>query len=90
MKNTIRVRKNRSAATSAPQAKTPPAKTVTVIFYSVKDDEEMFRVELPDVLYAAILRASEKMKITPGRFFELAVEHKIAREKSTSATGGAK
>jgi hypothetical protein len=90
MKNTNRVRKNRSAATSASQVKTPPEKTVTVIFYSIKNDKELFRIELPGVLYAAILRACKKMKLTLGGFFEVAVEHKIAAGKSTSVAGGAK
>ncbi|HEX3857680.1 MAG TPA: hypothetical protein VHY30_10350 [Verrucomicrobiae bacterium] len=90
MKTSSRIRPNRSAARPSPQGKTPPVKNVTVIFYCEEDDSEMARVELPEVLLAAVQRAAKKMKITAGRFFELAVANKIDREISIPATGGAR
>ena len=85
MKNTNRIHHKGATKTVKSQAKSPPEKTVTVICYSKDDDREFCRFEMPDVLYAAVLRAAKKMKITPGRFFGLAVEQKIARKLPASA-----
>ena len=78
-KPTNRIRQNVSTKTVKSQAQTPPGKTVTVIFYCADDKREFFRVEFPEPLYKAIVRASKKMRINLGRFFELAFEHHIAR-----------
>jgi len=80
MQNTIRVRKNRSAALSAPQVKTPPEKTVIVVFFDREDHHELARVEFPESIYAKIVHASKKLKVTLDQFFTLAVNEKFARE----------
>ena len=76
---TNRVRQNGSTKAVKSQAQTPPGKTVTVIFYCADDKREFLRVELPEPLYKAVVRASKKMRIKLGRFFKLAVEDHIAR-----------
>lgn len=83
MKTTIQSRKNGSAPRTGRQTKSPQAEPVTVIFYSTEDDKELFRVEFPAAFYSKIIRACEKMKLTPARFFELAVRAKINRPFKT-------
>jgi hypothetical protein len=81
MKNTIRVLKNRSVATSAPQAKTTPAETITVIFYSSKKVKEAARVEFPLAEFTKILSVCKKLKCTPTAFFHLAIRSKLEGDK---------
>jgi hypothetical protein len=81
---TNRVRQNCSTKAVKSQAQTAPGKTVTVIFYCADDKREFFRVEFPEPLYKAIVRASKKMRIKLGRFFELAVEDHIARKAAAA------
>jgi hypothetical protein len=86
MKNTIRVRKNGSAAPSARQVKTSPGKTVVVIFYSPDDDKELMRVDFPEPFFAAIKRSAKKLGVSMANFFELAIEHKL-REAGIDTDG---
>jgi hypothetical protein len=79
MKNTIRVRKNSSAAPSARQVKTTPGKTVTVIFYSPEDDKELFRVDFPERVFSAIKRGAKTLRIGLDKFFEQAILHKLLK-----------
>jgi hypothetical protein len=88
MKNTIRVRKNDSAAPSARQVKTPPGKTVTVIFYSPDNHEELMRVDFEEPFFAAIKRAAKKLGVGLDKFFEFAIESKIALAAAGGVTGG--
>jgi hypothetical protein len=78
-KPTNQVRPNGATKAVKSQAQTPPGKTVTVTFYSADDKREFFRVEFPEPLYKAIVRACKKMRITFGRFCELALEDKFGR-----------
>ena len=78
-KPTNRIRQNGSTKAVKSQAQTAPGITVTVIFYCDHDKREFIRVDFPEPLYKAIVRASKKMRIKLGRFFELAVEDHIAR-----------
>ena len=88
MKNTNRIRPNRSAARPSPQVKTRPVKTVTVIFYYEKDGRELARVKMPEVLLSAVRQAAKKAKVTADRFFEQAIAAGLDREISISAMGG--
>jgi hypothetical protein len=53
-----------------------------VLFYSVEDDKELFRTDIPEPIFAAVQRACKKLHIGLERFFQLAVqsmiEHKLA------------
>jgi hypothetical protein len=89
MKDQNRILRNRNTKTAARQRKTPSGKTGTVIFYSSEDDQELFRVELPEVLVTAVARAAKKMRVTTGRYFELAAEEYIS-SKSHHGNRGAK
>jgi len=80
MKKPNQVRKNGSAPRAARQAKTPPGKTVTVVFYCAQDDREMFRAEFPIVLMAAIKRASKRLRISLDQFLESALLKKLRNE----------
>jgi hypothetical protein len=80
MKSKNRIRPNRSVARPSLQAKTPPAKTVTVIYYSAATDKELARVEFPNAIYAAVLRVCKKLKCTVEQFFELAIRSKLERD----------
>jgi hypothetical protein len=83
-RTTNQVRTNGSTKAVKSQAKTAPGKTVTVIFYCADDKREFSRVEFPEPLYKAIVRASKKMRITLGKFFELAVEDHLARKAAAA------
>jgi|ERR1035441_2581870 hypothetical protein len=74
---TNRIRQNGSTKAVKSQAQTAPEKTVIVIFYYADDEREFFRVDFPEPLYEAIVRACKKMRITLGRFCEQALERKI-------------
>ena len=80
MKNQNQVRKNGSAPRAARQAKTPPVKIVTVVFFCPKDGRELVRVDFPEFFYAAIVAAAKKRRITVEQFFHRAIESKLARE----------
>lgn len=54
MKSKIKVRQNPSASRSAPQAKTPQEKLVTLCFYSMEDDKELSQVEIPETVFNAL------------------------------------
>ncbi len=75
-----RVRKERSAATAARQVKTLPDKSVTLVFNSVEDGKEMFRVEVPEPLFSRVRRACEELHIDLAQFFRLAMQRKHRRE----------
>jgi hypothetical protein len=79
MKPTNRIRQNGSTKAVKSQAQTAPRKTVTVIFYCADDKRDFIRVDFPEPLYKAIVRASKKMRIKLGKFFELAIEDHFAR-----------
>lgn len=72
-----RILKEPSAAPSARQVKTLPGKSVTVVFYSEKDNKELFRAEIPAPIFAAVQRACKKLHIGLSQFFHLAVESKF-------------
>ena len=78
-KPTNRIRQNGSTKAVKSQAKTAPGKTVTVIFYCGDDKHEYFSVDFHEPFYKAIVRACKKMQIPLAKFFELAIEAKIAR-----------
>ena len=88
MKPPNRIHQKHVAKAVKSQVKTPQLQTVTVVFESEVDGKEMFRVELPEILVAAVHRAAQKMKITTGRFFELAIAHKVNQKNSIPVTGG--
>jgi hypothetical protein len=88
MTTTNQVRKDSSAAPSARQVKTPPEKSVTVIFYSAEDDKEMFRADIPEPIFAAVRRACKKLHIGLERFFQLAVQSRIEHELAGVAAKG--
>jgi hypothetical protein len=77
MKNTIRVRKNSSEVPAARQVKTPPGKTVVVIFYSPDDGKELFRADFPEKVFAAIRRAAKTLGVGLDKFFELAIHARL-------------
>jgi predicted hydrolase (HD superfamily) len=78
-KPTNRVRPNGSTKAVKSQAQTAPGKTVTVIFYCAGDRREFSRVEFPEPIYKAIVRACKKLGITLGKYVELALERKFGR-----------
>ena len=89
MKNTIRVRKNRSASRTTPQAKTsrrkPTAKPVspsaaemlTVIFYSNDNDNERARFEMPADVFDRIAEFNIKNLLPLNHFFFQAIRDKL-------------
>jgi hypothetical protein len=91
MKNTVRVHKNRSASLSRRQAKTPPANIVTVVFYSVDNDQELARVDFPKRVFNIFKRAGKEQGIPLDKFFEAAIRNKIEnwdRGQSLTVFGG--
>jgi DNA repair protein RadC len=89
MKTSNPARKASSAAPSARQVKTPPGKTVTVVFYSSDDGSEFCRLDIPEIVFAAIKRATKKLGVSLDVFFELAVRDKIKRDESVVAAASA-
>lgn len=87
--NQNRIRKHSSAAPSARQVKTPPGKTVTVVFYSSDDGLEFCRVDFPEKVFAAIKRVTEKLGVTLNELFVRAIEDKFKWDESGIAAASA-